>query len=450
MAIKIYNTLARQKQILKPIKKGVIKMFVCGPTVYDYMHIGHAKTYIQFDVIVKYLRYKGYDVFYLQNITDLDDRIIKRAQEKKIDPLKLAQQFEKYYHQDEKKIGIDSVTRYARATDAINQMVKQIKTLIKKNYAYKIADGYYFNIKKFKNYGRLSKRTALGAEDAVSRIDESIEKINKGDFCLWKFSKQNEPSWKTDLGSGRPGWHIEDTAITETAFGPQYDLHGGARDLIFPHHEAEIAQMEAASGKKPLVKYWLHTGFLNVQGQKMSKSLKNFITVREALEKYNSKTLRFFYLSSHYRRPIDFNEKSLAKAENSLERLNAFVQKTKTGQKDDQSLIKKTKKEFFQAMDDDFDTVKALAVIFNFVKTSYKKNQGGKAAYDLFKEFDQIFNIFKFKKPTITKKIITLVNQREKFRKEKKWSDADQVRKKIVKLGFQVEDTAKGPAIKNQ
>ncbi|MCH7759276.1 cysteine--tRNA ligase [Patescibacteria group bacterium] len=345
MAIKIYNTLARQKQILKPIKKGMIKMFVCGPTVYDYMHIGHAKTYIQFDVIVKYLRFKGYDVFYLQNITDLDDRIIKRAQEKKIDPLKLAQQFEKYYHQDEKKIGIDSITRYARATDAINQMVKQIKTLIKKNYAYKIADGYYFNIKKFKNYGRLSKRTALGAEDAVSRIDESIEKINKGDFCLWKFSKQNEPSWKTDLGSGRPGWHIEDTAITETAFGPQYDLHGGARDLIFPHHEAEIAQMEAASGKKPLVKYWLHTGFLNVQGQKMSKSLKNFITVREALEKYNSKTLRFFYLSSHYRRPIDFNEKSLAKAENSLERLNAFIQKTKTVQKDDQTFIKKHKKE---------------------------------------------------------------------------------------------------------
>ena len=335
MALKLFNTLSRKKEIFKPIKDKKVHMFVCGPTVYDFMHIGHAKTYIQFDVIVKYLRFRGYNVFYLQNITDLDDKIIKRAKEEKIDPLELAHKFERYYHEDEKKLGINSITKYARATDHIRQIVKQTKTLIKKDYAYKVSDGYYFDIKKFKDYGKLSKRTVLSAEDAVSRIDEGIEKKNKGDFCLWKFSKPNEPSWDTELGKGRPGWHIEDTAITETYFGPQYDIHGGARDLIFPHHEAEIAQMESASGKKPLVRYWLHTGFLNVGGQKMSKSLGNFITVGDALEKYNAKTLRFFYIGSHYRSPINFTEKALEKAKNGLERLNDFVKHIKTGKKDD-------------------------------------------------------------------------------------------------------------------
>ena len=446
--LKIYNTLDRKKQAFKPRQGRRVNVFVCGMTVYDYMHIGHAKTYVQFDVIVKYLRYAGYDVYYLQNITDIDDRIIKRAQEKKIDPLKLAKEFEKYYHEDEKSLRIDSVTKYARATDYINQIIKQIKVLIKKGYAYKIADGYYYNIKKFKDYGKLSKRTALNAEDAVTRIDESIQKKNKGDFCLWKFSKKDEPSWDTDLGNGRPGWHIEDTAITETHFGPQYDIHGGARDLIFPHHEAEIAQMQAASGKKPLVKYWMHAGFLNVKGRKMSKSLKNFITVRQSLKKYNYKTLRFFYLTSHYRSPIDFTEKSLEGAENSLERLNDFIQKTKTGKKDDLGLIKKTKQKFLSAMDNDFDTVKALAVIFDFVKKSYKNDIGGKKTYNLLKEFDKIFNVLDFKKQTIPQNIITLVKQREKLRKQKKWSESDQIRKKIQKLGFNIEDTDKGPIIK--
>lgn len=311
MAIKLYNTLTRKKEIFKPIKKGRVNFFVCGPTVYDYMHIGHAKTYIQFDIIVKYLRFIGYNVFYLQNITDLDDKIIKRAQEEKIDPLELARKFEKYYHEDEKDLNITAVTKYARATDYIKQIVKQTKTLVKKSYAYKISDGYYFNISKFADYGKLSNRTVLGAEDAISRIDESIEKKNKGDFCMWKFSKPDEPSWNTELGVGRPGWHIEDTAITESQFGPQYDIHGGARDLIFPHHEAEIAQMESASGKKPLVRYWLHTGFLNVDSQKMSKSLGNFVTIRDALKKYDYRVLRFFYIASNYRSPIDYNEKSL-------------------------------------------------------------------------------------------------------------------------------------------
>src|SRR3989344_5626839 len=258
MVLKIYNTLTRKKEVFKPIKGKKVKLFVCGPTVYDYAHIGHAKTYIQFDIIVKYLRYWGYDVFYLQNITNIDDKIINRAKEESKDPLKLANEFEKNYHEDVKRIGVDSVNKYAKATDYMEQITSQVDRLVKKGYAYKIKDGYYFDLTKFSEYGKLAKRTAQEAEDAVSRIDENDEKRNKGDFCLWKFYKKGEPYWETSLEMGRPGWHIEDTAITEKELGSQYDIHGGARDLIFPHHEAEIAQMESITGKKPFVKYWLH------------------------------------------------------------------------------------------------------------------------------------------------------------------------------------------------
>ena len=460
MAIKIYNTLTRKKEIFKPRKDKEVHLFVCGPTVYNYMHIGHAKTYVQFDAIVKYLKLRGYKVFYLQNITDLDDKIIKKAKSlpagkagEKITPLKLAREFEKYYHQDEKKLGITSVSKYARATDYIREIIGQVKKLIKKDYAYKISDGYYYDIKKFKDYGKLSHRTVLKAEDGVSRIDESVEKRNKGDFCLWKFSKPGEPSWDTNIGSGRPGWHIEDTAITEANFGPQYDIHGGAQDLIFPHHEAEIAQMEAISGKKPMVKYWMHTGFLTVRNKKMGKSLKNFITIDQILKKYQPQVLRFFYLTSHYRSPLNFNKKSLEKAKNSLKRLNDFVKKIKIdkltqARRDDLTLIQKTKKEFFQAMDGDFDTVKALAIVFDLVRECYKQNLGGRKTYNLLKEFDKIFNILDFKKEIIPKKITTLVREREKYRKEKNWQKADQIRKKIKKLGFWVEDTNKGSETK--
>ena len=446
--LKIYNTLTRKKEIFKPRKDKRVNLFVCGPTVYDDMHIGHAKTYIQFDVMVKYLRHKGYNVFYLQNITDLDDKIINKAKEEKISPFDLARKFEEFYHQDEKKLGIDSITKYARATDYIKQIVKQTKTLIKKDYAYKISDGYYYDIKKFKDYGKLSGRTILGAEDAVSRIDESVEKRNKGDFCLWKFSKPDEPSWDTEIGTGRPGWHIEDTAITETHFGPQYDIHGGAKDLIFPHHEAEIAQMEAVSAKKPMVKYWMHTGFLNVEGRKMSKSLGNFITVRDALKKYNHKVLRFFYITGHYRSPIDFSEKALEKAKNSLERLNDFVKKAKTGKKDDPKIVKKIKENFFKAMDDDFDTVKAFAIIFDFIRTSYKKKVGGKKTYTFFKEINKIFGILDLEEKKIPVGIKKLVEEREKARKIKNFQKSDELREKIKQLGYWVEDTNEGPRIK--
>ena len=451
MLLKLYNTLTRKKEIFKPLKGKKVFLFVCGPTVYDLSHIGHAKTYTQFDVIVKYLRYKGYDVFYLQNITDLDDKIINRAKEEKISVEELAKEYEKAYYKDMRSLGVDSISKYARATDYIKEIISQVNRLIKKGYAYEIkGDGIYYNLKKFKDYGKLSKRKSLDAEDAVSRIDDSIGKKNKGDFCLWKFSKKGEPTWDSKFGKGRPGWHIEDTAITEKNLGKQYDIHGGARDLIFPHHEAEIAQMEALSGKR-LVNYWVHTGFLNVEGQKMSKSLGNFITIRYVLKKYEKSVLRLFYISTHYRGPVNFSNKMLEQSKNSLERLKDFMRRLKVSKdKDDLKLIKKTKNAFIKAMDNDFDTVNALAVIFNFVREVNKKG-GGKKSYDLILEFDKIFGLDLEKEKTkIPENIKKLAEERQKSRKKENWKKSDELRRKINKLGYVIEDVKKGYLLKKK
>ncbi|MEK7097892.1 MAG: cysteine--tRNA ligase, partial [Patescibacteria group bacterium] len=283
----IYDTLSGEKKPLPETGGKPLRFFVCGPTVYDYIHIGNARTYSAFDTIVRYLRSRKIKVQYLQNITDIDDKIIKRALEEKKHIKTIANFYSRAYKQDMKSLKIISVNKYAPATRYIRQIVKQVQILTEKGLAYKIeSEGYYFDISKFPEYGKLSRRTSEQAEDSVSRIDEGINKKNRGDFVLWKFSKQNEPVWKTPLGAGRPGWHIEDTAITEYFFGPQYDLHGGGIDLKFPHHEAEIAQQESASGKKPMVNIWMHAGTLLVRGEKMSKSAGNFITVRDFLKKY--------------------------------------------------------------------------------------------------------------------------------------------------------------------
>jgi len=450
MPLKLYNTLTRKKETLKPISGKKVKLFVCGITPYDYAHIGHAKTYVQFDIIAKYLRYRGYDVTYLQNITDVDDKIIKRAKEKKVSPKELARKFEKEYHNDMKALGVDSVDKFARATDHIKEIIKQVKTLMDKDYAYSVEDdGIYFNLSKFSEYGKLSGRTSTEAEDAVTRIDDSIKKVNKGDFCLWKKSKENEPKWKDPwFHGGRPGWHIEDTAISEKYFGQQYDMHGGARDLIFPHHEAEITQMESASGKRPFVKYWLHTGFLNVKGQKMAKSLGNFVTIRDTLKKHNPKVLRFFYLSAHYKSSIDFSEELLEQSKNALERLNDFVRRVKDSKgKDDKKLIEKARNDFAKHMDDDFDMPKTLAVIFDFIKEVNKKG-GGKKSYDLMLEFDKVLGILETKEEKIPEEIKKLVKEREKARKESNYEKADKIREEINNKGYFVEDTNQGVRIK--
>jgi cysteinyl-tRNA synthetase len=460
--LKVYNTLTQKKEVLRPRKDKEIKMFVCGPTVYDFSHIGHARTYIIFDVICKYLRERGYKVFYLQNITDIDDKIIKRAKEERISWKKISRKFEKEYYKDMRALKIDSVNEYARATDHIREIISQVERLLEKGFGYKISDGIYYDISKFKNYGKLSKRTVLQAEDAVSRIDESVEKRNKGDFCLWKFSKKNEPKWKSPFGEGRPGWHIEDTAITEKYFGPQYDIHGGARDLIFPHHEAEIAQMEAISGKVPLVKYWLHTGLLTIKGQKMSKSLKNFITIREFLNKYSPRLLRFFVIKHHYRSSVDFDEKKLLQAKKELERLDEFLEKIKKSKfkvKDSNFPIdvKEYEKKFILAMDDDFNTPKAIGVLFELIKKANQKIQKESLTQKevdeilrFLKRLDRIFGFIFIEKPKekIPRKIVELVKEREKLRKEGNFKKADEIREMVKKMGYWIEDTKEGPKIK--
>lgn len=477
--IKIYDTLFGKKKIFKPIAKKSARLFVCGPTVYDFSHIGHARTYVAFDVIVKYLRRRGYDVFYLQNITDLDDKIINRAKELGVNPKNLASRFEKNYYEDMKAINVNSVSRYARATDYVYQIIKQTEVLMKKGFAYVAANGsVYFDISKFKDYGKLSKRTVLQAEDAVSRIDEAVEKKNKGDFVLWKISKPDEPKWESPRGEGRPGWHIEDTAITEKYFGPQYDIHGGARDLMFPHHEAEIAQMESASGKKPLARFWMHTGFLLVSGEKMSKSLGNFIAIRDFLKKYSPEILRFMILGAHYRSSLDYNENLVKQAKAGLERIGEFLEKLNlksqifpnhprafgasgqanlkiTSQKS-KIILTKLRKEFYQAMDDDFNTPKAIAAIFNLIKRMnplIDKNQisrkESRLVINFFNVVDEIFKILSKKKnKTLPDEIKKLAAERETLRKLQKWAEADEIRKKIEESGYMVEDTTEGPKIK--
>lgn len=448
-----------------------LKFFVCGPTVYDFSHLGHARTYIAFDMIVKYLRQQGYKVFYLQNITDIDDKIIVRAAEKKITPSALAKEFEKEYLKDMKALGVKSITKYARATGYIKEIISQVERLLKKGFAYHADDGIYYDISKFKNYGKLSKRTTEGAESAVSRIDESKDKKNKGDFCLWKFTpstnsgqaKPGEPQWKSPWGQGRPGWHIEDTAITEKFFGPQYDVHGGARDLIFPHHEAEISQMEAISGKKPLVKYWMHTGFLTIEGQKMSKSLGNFITINDFLTKYSPRILRALVLKSHYLSPIDYNAKAVEQTKKELEKIDEFIGKLKVinptanNKIKNLKLIKEIERKFNAAMVDDFNTPKAMAAIFDLINKGNalitEKNLSKNNANEILnflKNIDKFFN-FIFRQKTAEKipdELLSLASQREQFRKEKNWQKADEIRNEIQNKGFVVEDTAQGPKIK--
>lgn len=460
----LYNTLSGKKEIFNPSKTQGVNIFVCGPTVYDASHIGHARTYIFFDIAIKYLKTAGFKVFYLQNITDIDDKIIARAREMEQDPLFLSRHLTKEYFQDMRDLKVTAVTKYAPATKFISNIIFQIKSLIKKGYVYEIKeDGLYFDIKKFPEYGKLSHRTTEQAEDAVSRIDDSIKKRNKGDFCVWKFVKPNEPSWNSPWGKGRPGWHIEDTAISEHFFGPQYDIHGGGIDLKFPHHESEIAQQEAASGKKPFVKFWLHTGFLRVEGKKMSKSLKNFITIHNMLKKYSAEAFRLLVLQNHYRSPLNYTDTSIQAAEEGINRLKNFKQRLEKIQNPKSEILNKSQilnskfkndllKKFNEAMENDFDTPKVIANIFDFInKTNglIDKNKLSKKdsreVMAFFKKINSVLNIIpKIKTEEIPEKIEKLAKLREQYRKEKKWTEADKVRKQIYQSGFEIKDTAEG------
>ena len=455
--LRLYSTLTRTVQPFKPLKKGKINLFVCGVTTYDYAHIGHAKSYVQFDVIARYLRYKGYKLFYLQNVTDIDDKIIDRAKETNQNALALSKQYEKEYHQDMKALKVISVTRFARATDYIPQLINQIKRLMQQGFAYEIADGIYFDIETFKGYGKLSQQP-LG-QLTNHRIAADINKHNPGDFVIWKKHKLGEPFWNSPWGEGRPGWHIEDTAITEHFFGPQYDIHGGGIDLIFPHHEAEIALMESLS-KKPLVNYWLHNGFLLINNEKMSKSLNNFITIRDAIEKWGAMAVRFLFATSHYRSAINFTEESMRGAQSAIETLQNALRDAKQKLNDakagktNKSFIKKLesfKSTFMKEMDDDFNTPRATAALFDIahaLNTAHGSKQTLKEALTIFTDLIDVFGLILEEKITIPETIRELVRGREQARKDKDWGKADSLRLKIQNAGFIVDDSDKGPIIK--
>lgn len=463
--MKLYDTLLGAKDNLHlPLSVERVNVFVCGPTVYDYQHIGNGKTQLVFDLFVRFLRSEGYKVFYLQNITDIDDKIILRAKERGIAPAKLADEFYKIYREDMKALGIRSINKYAHATRYIKQIVNQIKALLEKGYAYKAEDGYYFNIAKFSDYGKLSRRTVAAAEDGVSRIDESVSKINKGDFALWKFwsGEADEPYWNTSLGKGRPGWHIEDTAITEKFFGPQYDIHGGGLDLKFPHHEAELAQQEAASGKTPFVKFWMHSGLVSINGAKMSKSLGNFITIRDFLKKCSPETFRYIVLMHHYRSPINFTDSLQAQAEESMRTMREFLAKLEFIKKKNKNLknsgeielrLKKYSDQWSEALRDDFNTPAGLASIFELMNSmhnniwSLSPQNAGDIAKFVYAKL-KIFGI-SLKSSAIPGNIKKLAKDRVKSRANKQFIQSDELRKQIEGLGYKVEDTPLGQLILN-
>lgn len=469
--MQLYNTLTKTKEKLIPRSEKKIQMFVCGPTVYDYIHIGNARTFVFFDTVAKYLRspllrqgsegHEGYEVDYIQNITDIDDKIIMRAKEAGREPLEYAKEYFERFKENMASLGVDS-PRYIPATEHIEQVIKQVKKLIEKGHAYLIeGDGYYFDLSTFKDYGKLSGRKAQMADDAVTRIDENDKKKNRGDFCLWKFSKEGEPSWDSELGKGRPGWHIEDTAITEHYFGPQYDIHGGGQDLIFPHHEAEITQQESASGLKPFVKYWMHVAFLINKDEKMSKSKGNFTTAHDLLQKYPKEVLRFYLLSGYYRSPLEFSDKVLKQAEAGVNRISEFVQKLNlsdgNGKEDIAKTIERSQKQFTDSMDNDFNTPDALASLFEFIRTVnpfVTANSLDHESIELAKKYldkvNSVLGVVTADKKAVPEEIQKLVNEREKFRAEKNYDESDKLRDKIRSLGYEIEDTIYGPLATKQ
>jgi cysteinyl-tRNA synthetase len=479
MVLKVQNTLTRDKEEFKPMTGNRVYMFVCGPTTYDHSHLGHARTYVAFDVIARYLRYKGYDLFYLMNITDIDDNIINRANELNIPANELAEKFFKLFIADMDALNVNTVNLYAKATEHVPEIFIQAHDLINNGFAYESNGKVYFQVEKLDDFGKLSGQD-MDALQAGARVEIDEDKRNPMDFILWKAEKPNEPSWDSPWGKGRPGWHIEDTAITTKYFGDQYDIHGGARDLIFPHHESEIAIAESATGKKPFVRYWLHTGFLNVEGEKMSKSLGNFFTIQEVLKKYDAEVVRYFLLYTHYRSPIDFAEKSLEEAKVSYGRLRNAYQELLNALKSapdtdglsnkDNEMIEKinqTRENFLTAMDDDFNSREAIAALFDFshfinkaitdTSTTSGASDLGYSKYglnqvlEIFLELSKILGLFEHvgegsqAESEISEKLIELlIGLREKLRVDKNYQLSDEIRDSLKAMGIVLEDLKDG------
>lgn len=457
--MRVYNTLTRHLDDFEAIHPGRVNMFVCGPTVYDVSHIGHGKSYVAYDIIARYLRRKGYSVFFLLNITDIDDKIINRAKETLENPLKLSERYAQAFYKDMKDLQVNSINLYAKASDYIPEIISQIQGLVDKGFGYKIAGGVYYDISKFPEYGKLSRQNL--EQLTVHRVDPDPEKRNPGDFVLWKNQKPGEISWDSPWGKGRPGWHIEDTAITLTHFGPTYDLHGGGTELIFPHHEAEIAQAEGLTGQKPLAKYWAHTGLLSIKGQEMHKSLGNFVPIQEAIGKVGVETLRVLYASTHYRSPLDYTEETLVQAASLARRFRRAYDQlqiltgNKSGGRAELSSLKRqvdeSRTEFFTAMDDDFNTPRALAAFIRIVGVAedHARSLGPEPASILLEAMKELASILGLLEtaPVPRQGFLELVSMltglRNELRAKREYELSDRIRDRMQKAGITVEDESK-------
>ena len=462
--IKIYNTLTRTKEEFKPIEEGKVSMYVCGPTVYNYIHIGNARPMIVFDTVRRYFLYKGYEVNYVSNFTDVDDKIIKES----IQENKSAQDVAEFYiaecKKDMKAMNIMPATKNPRATEEIDGMIEMIQTLIDKGYAYVASDGtVYYKTRSFAGYGKLSHKNIDDLEGGHRDIKVTgEEKQDPLDFVLWKPKKEGEPFWKSPWCDGRPGWHIECSVMSKRYLGNTIDIHAGGEDLIFPHHENEIAQSEAANGV-PFAHYWMHNGFLNIDNRKMSKSLGNFLLVREILKRYNPDVLRFFMLSAQYRSPLNYSEELMESAKSGLERIRTCGDRLKDlianapaeqMSEDEDSLLDTTKEyvtDFENAMDDDFNTADAIAAIFELVKfanTKLDEDSSSEILMNVYQKIERLLGVlgleFTVEKEDVDQQIRDLIEKRQQARKEKNFALADQIRDELLAQGIELLDTREG------
>ena len=457
--MKVFNTCGRKKVEFIPQEKDKVKMYVCGVTVYDECHLGHGRAYVVFDMIRRFLEFEGYKVSYVQNFTDIDDKMIKRAKEEAKNeieiPEKMKEISERYkdsYFNVMDKLNVKRADIYPCATEHISQMIKMVEVLLRKGFAYEIEGDIFFSVDKFPFYGKLSGKK-IDELIPGARVEENEKKRNPLDFALWKSTKPYEPYWDTPWGKGRPGWHIECSVMSMEYLGETLDIHGGGEDLIFPHHENEIAQSESFTGKQ-FVKYWLHNGFVKIRGEKMSKSLKNFFLLRELLEEFNPEVLRLYLLSTHYRSPLDFTLENIKSISNSWERIEeAYLNAEEIlggGEVSEVPISTKYLKEFKEDMEDDFNTPKALSTLFNLIgelNRKISKGEKDKEVFSLYYDLKKILEVMGFplpKKFSLPAEYEELIKEREKARKVREWEKADKIRKYLKSKGIILEDTSRG------
>lgn len=461
--MQIYNTMTRKKEELVPLVPGQISMYACGPTVYNFFHIGNARPFIVFDTLRRYLEYRGYNVRFVQNFTDIDDKMIRRANEEGTTVKELGERFIKEYYRDADALGVRRASVNPRATEHIGEIVALVESLIEKGHAYATPDGdVYFSVRSFPGYGKLSGQNIDDLENGA-RVDPDEAKRDPLDFALWKAEKPGEPSWDSPWGKGRPGWHIECSAMSMSILGETFDIHGGGQDLIFPHHENEIAQSEAATGH-PFARYWMHNGYINVDNQKMSKSLNNFFTVRDIAKEFDLEAVRMFMLGVQYRNPVNFSRELILQSQSALERLRtakerlAQVQIASSETAEDAAFIAQLadfKTRFCDAMDDDLNTADAIGVLFEFARAAntFVSEARGKAAVDaglaLFSELTGVLGLLTHEKAEeFPAEATALLEERQAARKAKNFARADEIRDALKQMGFTVEDTANGPKLK--